>query len=61
MNINGLPCSLEIPGLYQKRELSWTNFTLTLFAFSLSTGGDPSFWPAGAAISPTVGEKVTWS
>lgn len=48
--------------MYQNLELSWTNFTLTRFAFSLSVAdGAAPFSPAGGAISPTVGENVTWS
>ncbi|KAG9328329.1 hypothetical protein JZ751_014968 [Albula glossodonta] len=55
-----LPWSLEMPGLYQKRELSCTNFTLTRLCASPPREREPSRGPTGGAISPTDGEKVTW-
>lgn len=33
------PCSLEISGLYQYLEVSWTNFTLARVSGLLSKGG----------------------
>lgn len=33
------PCSLEISGLYQYLEVSWTNFTFARVSGLLSAGG----------------------
>lgn len=50
------PWSLEMPGLYQNLELSWTNLAFTLMSASslLLCCVDPQF------CSPTGEENVTW-
>lgn len=55
-SLQASPWSLEMPGLYQYLELSWTNLALTLMSASSRQlcCADPRL------CSPTEGEKVTW-
>lgn len=48
--------SLEMPGLYQYLELSWTNLALTL----MSASSLQLCCEEPRLCSPTEGEKVTW-
>lgn len=52
----GSPWSLEMPGLYQYLELSWTNFALT----RMSASSLPVDWADPRLTSPTEEENVTW-
>lgn len=55
-SLQASPWSLEMPGLYQYLELSWTNLALTL----VSVSSLQLFCAHPHLCSPTEGEKVTW-